>query len=159
MYILNLQLLSLTFVLTGINTSETHTKEWYQIQAVLRVSMGNFLFFAIFALIMIGVKDQNDKRDAWHHGGWIVKMVLWILLVVLMFFLPNVVISVYGKSFFHNYDIKLIVIFCCFSLARVRGELCKPCFKIYVCFTNAIGGPLPEVFLAAFQTIWSEIFE
>ena len=71
---------------------------------------------------MIGVKDQNDKRDAWHHGGWIVKMVLWILLVVLMFFLPNVVISVYGKSFFHNYDIKLIVIFCCFSLARVRGE-------------------------------------
>ena len=32
--ILNLQLLSLTFVLTGINTSETHTKEWYQIQAV-----------------------------------------------------------------------------------------------------------------------------
>ncbi|KAK4587099.1 hypothetical protein RGQ29_024001 [Quercus rubra] len=79
-----------------INTSETHTKEWYQIQAVLRVSMGNFLFFAIFALIMIGVKDQNDKRDAWHHGGWIVKMVLWILLVVLMFFLPNVVISVYG---------------------------------------------------------------
>ncbi|KAK7855736.1 uncharacterized protein LOC111994108 [Quercus suber] len=79
-----------------INTSDTHTKEWYQIQAVLRVSMGNFLFFAIFALIMIGVKDQNDKRDAWHHGGWIVKMVLWILLVVLMFFLPNAVISVYG---------------------------------------------------------------
>ncbi|KAM3707444.1 hypothetical protein ACB098_02G027800 [Castanea mollissima] len=79
-----------------INTSDTQTKEWYQIQAVLRVSMGNFLFFAIFALIMIGVKDQNDKRDAWHHGGWIVKMVLWILLVVLMFFLPNAVISVYG---------------------------------------------------------------
>ncbi|XP_050240393.1 uncharacterized protein LOC126689290 [Quercus robur] len=79
-----------------INTSETHTKGWYEIQAVLRVSMGNFLFFAIFALIMIGVKDQNDKRDAWHHGGWIVKMVLWILLVVLMFFLPNAVISVYG---------------------------------------------------------------
>ncbi|XP_075655633.1 uncharacterized protein LOC142625794 [Castanea sativa] len=79
-----------------INTSDTQTKEWYQIQAVLRVSMGNFLFFAIFALIMIGVKDQNDRRDAWHHGGWIVKMVLWILLVVLMFFLPNAVISVYG---------------------------------------------------------------
>ncbi|KAK9992492.1 hypothetical protein SO802_027477 [Lithocarpus litseifolius] len=79
-----------------INTSDNYTKEWYQIQAVLRVSMGNFLFFAIFALIMIGVKDQNDKRDAWHHGGWIAKMVLWILLVVLMFFLPNAVISVYG---------------------------------------------------------------
>uniref|UniRef100_A0A2N9HC71 Serine incorporator n=1 Tax=Fagus sylvatica TaxID=28930 RepID=A0A2N9HC71_FAGSY len=79
-----------------ISSSDTHTKEWYQIQAVLRVSMGNFLFFAIFALIMIGVKDQNDRRDSWHHGGWIAKMVIWLLLVVLMFFLPNVVISIYG---------------------------------------------------------------
>ncbi|KAA3485471.1 putative serine incorporator [Gossypium australe] len=79
----------------GINSS-TQTKTWYQEQAVLRVSLGNFLFFAILALIMIGVKDQNDRRDSWHHGGWIAKMVIWILLVILMFFLPNVVITVYG---------------------------------------------------------------
>lgn len=83
--------------LPWINTSgTTHSKEWFQIQAVLRVSLGNFLFFAIFALIMIGVKDQNDRRDSWHHGGWIAKMVIWLLLVVLMFFMPDVVISVYG---------------------------------------------------------------
>lgn len=81
--------------LAGINSS-TQTKTWYQEQAVLRVSLGNFLFFAILALIMIGVKDQNDRRDSWHHGGWIAKMVIWILLVILMFFLPNVVITVYG---------------------------------------------------------------
>lgn len=79
-----------------INTSDTNTKEWFQIQAVLRVSLGNFLFFAIFAIIMIGIKDQNDRRDSWHHGGWIAKMIIWLLLVVLMFFLPNVVISIYG---------------------------------------------------------------
>ncbi|EXB95837.1 putative serine incorporator [Morus notabilis] len=79
-----------------ISKSETHTKEWYQIQAVLRVSLGNFLFFAIFALIMIGVKDQNDRRDSWHHGGWIAKMVIWLVLVVLMFFIPDAVISFYG---------------------------------------------------------------
>ncbi|KAG7991491.1 hypothetical protein I3843_02G078600 [Carya illinoinensis] len=79
-----------------INSSGTRTKEWFQVQAVLRVSMGNFLFFAIFALIMIGIKDQNDRRDSWHHGGWIAKMVIWLLLVVLMFFIPNVVISIYG---------------------------------------------------------------
>lgn len=45
---------------------------------------------------MIGVKDQNDRRDSWHHGGWTVKSVVWLLLVVLAFFLPDVVISVYG---------------------------------------------------------------
>ncbi|GMH08390.1 hypothetical protein Nepgr_010230 [Nepenthes gracilis] len=78
-----------------INTS-SHSKEWYQINAVLRVSLGNFLFFAVLALIMIGVKDQNDRRDAWHHGGWIAKMIIWLLLVVLMFFLPNIVIKIYG---------------------------------------------------------------
>ncbi|XP_022761999.1 serine incorporator 3-like isoform X1 [Durio zibethinus] len=81
--------------LPWINTS-THTKAWFQQQAVLRVSLGNFLFFAVLALIMIGVKDQNDRRDSWHHGGWIAKMVIWLLLVILMFFLPNVVITVYG---------------------------------------------------------------
>ncbi|XP_022762001.1 serine incorporator 3-like isoform X2 [Durio zibethinus] len=61
--------------LPWINTS-THTKAWFQQQAVLR--------------------DQNDRRDSWHHGGWIAKMVIWLLLVILMFFLPNVVITVYG---------------------------------------------------------------
>ncbi|KAK2646901.1 hypothetical protein Ddye_022096 [Dipteronia dyeriana] len=79
-----------------INTSDTYTKEWYQTQAVLRVSLGNFLFFAILALIMIRVKYQNDRRDSWHHGGWVAKMVIWLLLVVLMFFLPNEVLTVYG---------------------------------------------------------------
>ncbi|KAF7837226.1 putative serine incorporator [Senna tora] len=79
-----------------ISNSDTHSKEFYQIQAVLRVSLGNFLFFIILALIMIGVKDQNDRRDSWHHSGWIAKMVIWLLLVVLMFFLPDVVISIYG---------------------------------------------------------------
>ncbi|XP_057956826.1 uncharacterized protein LOC131150238 [Malania oleifera] len=79
-----------------ISTSDSHSKAWFQTNAVLRVSLGNFLFFAIFALIMIGVKDQNDRRDSWHHGGWIAKMVIWALLVVLMFFLPNVIISIYG---------------------------------------------------------------
>ncbi|CAE5966316.1 unnamed protein product [Arabidopsis arenosa] len=82
--------------LPWINTSDSFTKEWYQQQAVLRVSFGNFLFFAIYALIMIGVKDQNDRRDSWHHGGWGLKMIAWFLLVVLMFFVPNVIVSIYG---------------------------------------------------------------
>ncbi|KAL6517247.1 hypothetical protein OROHE_017953 [Orobanche hederae] len=81
-----------------INTSDNLSKEWFQMQAVLRVSLGNFLFFGILAVIMIGVKDQNDRRVSWHHGGWIAKMVIWVLLVILMFFLPNAIIAVYGQS-------------------------------------------------------------
>lgn len=80
----------------GINTSDTLSDEWFQMEAVLRVSLGNCLFFTILALMMIGIKDQNDTRDGWHHGGWIFKIVIWALLIILMFFLPNPVISVYG---------------------------------------------------------------
>lgn len=79
-----------------INAPNDATKDWYQMQAVLRVSLGNFLFFGILAIIMIGVKDQNDKRDSIHHGGWMVKMVVWALLIALMFFIPNVIINIYG---------------------------------------------------------------
>ncbi|XP_058082095.1 uncharacterized protein LOC131230274 isoform X2 [Magnolia sinica] len=45
--------------------------------------------------MMIGIKDQNDKRDSWHHGGWIAKIAVWALLIILMFFLPNVVVTIY----------------------------------------------------------------
>lgn len=82
--------------LPWINDSETYSQEWFQTEAVLRVSLGNFLFFAILALIMIGVKDQNDKRDSWQHGGWIAKIIIWALFIILMFFLPNVVTAIYG---------------------------------------------------------------
>ncbi|XP_074589828.1 uncharacterized protein LOC141845675 [Curcuma longa] len=90
-----------------INTfTDAPSKEWFQTNAVLRVSLGNFLFFTVFALLMIGVKDQNDRRDSWHHGGWIAKIIVWIVLIVLMFFLPNIVITIYetlskfGSGFF-----------------------------------------------------------
>uniref|UniRef100_A0A0E0KFK1 Serine incorporator n=1 Tax=Oryza punctata TaxID=4537 RepID=A0A0E0KFK1_ORYPU len=79
-----------------INTFDyTQPDEWFEMNAVVRVSLGNFLFFAIFALMMIGVKDQNDQRDAWHHGGWIAKIVVWVVLIILMFCVPNIVITIY----------------------------------------------------------------
>ncbi|KAD1696706.1 hypothetical protein E3N88_42454 [Mikania micrantha] len=82
--------------ISWINTSDTLSDEWFQAEAVLRVSLGNCLFFTILALLMIGIKDQNDRRDGWHHGGWVFKIVIWALLIFLMFFLPNSVTSVYG---------------------------------------------------------------
>ncbi|CAK9870725.1 unnamed protein product [Sphagnum jensenii] len=80
-----------------INTfTETPSMEWFATQAVLRVSLGNCLFFLAFALIMIGVKDQRDYRDSWHHGGWMAKLIIWCITVILMFFVPNGVANAYG---------------------------------------------------------------
>lgn len=66
---------------------------------------------------MIGVKDQSDRRDSWHHGGWMAKMVIWILLIILAFFLPNVIISIYGQLLIDRFSLRAsFMFFCLFHL-------------------------------------------
>lgn len=78
-------------------------REWFETEAVLRVSLGNFLFFTILSVVMIGVKSQKDPRDSIHHGGWMMKVTCWLLLVIFsMFFVPNEIISFYGKHCFYQ---------------------------------------------------------
>nr|CAB3448180.1 unnamed protein product [Digitaria exilis] len=84
------------FFSAGINHfHKTPDREWFETDAVLRVSLGNFLFFTILAVIMAGIKDQKDPRDKIHHGGWMAKIFSWAFIVFLMFFVPNGVVSVY----------------------------------------------------------------
>jgi hypothetical protein len=72
----------------------------FETDAVLRVSLGNFLFFTILAVIMAGIKDQKDPRDKVHHGGWMDKIFCRVVIVFLMFFVPNSVVSFYGEPLF-----------------------------------------------------------
>ncbi|KAE8655466.1 hypothetical protein F3Y22_tig00117026pilonHSYRG00002 [Hibiscus syriacus] len=46
---------------------KTPDREWFETDAVLRVSLGNFMFFTILSVSMVGVKTQRDPRDAVHH--------------------------------------------------------------------------------------------
>ncbi|XP_062007804.1 uncharacterized protein LOC133724909 isoform X3 [Rosa rugosa] len=72
-------------------------REWFKTEAVLRVSLGNFLFFTILSVVMIGMMSQKDPRDSIHHGGWMMKATYWFLLVIFsLFFKPNGIISFYG---------------------------------------------------------------
>ena len=55
------------------------------------------LFFGLMALAMVGVRYKSDKRDQYlQHGGWFVKIALWMLFNVLAFFLPVGLVSAYG---------------------------------------------------------------
>ncbi|KAI5660369.1 hypothetical protein M9H77_29162 [Catharanthus roseus] len=96
---------------------QTPDREWFETDAVLRVSLGNFLFFTILAIMMIGIKSQKDPRDNLHHGGWMMKIISWCLIVILMFFLPNGIISFYetiskfGSGFFLLVQVVLLLDF------------------------------------------------
>ena len=55
------------------------------------------LFFGLMALAMVGVKYKSDKRDQYlQHGGWFVKVALWVLFNVLPFFFPASFVNGYG---------------------------------------------------------------
>lgn len=70
---------------------------WYGRQAVYRLSLGNFLFFAILAAVLYGVKEKGDKRDKYvHHGNWALKIAVWLVLSVVPFFLPAGMIDAYS---------------------------------------------------------------
>ncbi|PRQ50324.1 putative serine incorporator/TMS membrane protein [Rosa chinensis] len=93
-------------------------REWFETEAVLRVSLGNFLFFTILSVVMIGVKSQKDPRDSIHHGGWMMKVTCWFLLVIFsLFFIPNGIISFYetiakfGSGFFLLVQVVLLLDF------------------------------------------------
>ncbi|KAG2493562.1 hypothetical protein HYH03_008376 [Edaphochlamys debaryana] len=66
-------------------------------QAVYRVSMGNFLFFGLMSLAMLGVKTRGDKRDLYlHHGNPLLKFGLWLLFTALPFLFPTPVLDAYA---------------------------------------------------------------
>lgn len=50
--------------------------------------------------VLVGVKYKSDKRDQYlHHGGWLVKLGLWLLFCAMPFFFPVGLINAYCESF------------------------------------------------------------
>eukprot|EP01026_Neomeris_dumetosa_P027760 TRINITY_DN2253_c0_g1_i3.p3 TRINITY_DN2253_c0_g1~~TRINITY_DN2253_c0_g1_i3.p3 ORF type:complete len:436 (+),score=55.29 TRINITY_DN2253_c0_g1_i3:323-1630(+) len=80
-----------------VDSDEDHGNKWYGVQAVYRISLGNFLFYIILSIVMIGVRYKNDRREQTiHHGGWLLKGIAWLGLNILPFFFPNGMIEAYG---------------------------------------------------------------
>lgn len=76
---------------------EELSEKWYGQQAVYRVSMGNFLFFGLLSLVLLGVKFKSDKRDQYlQHGGWIVKVGLWVGFNIIAFLAPVGLVNAYS---------------------------------------------------------------
>ncbi|KAJ8456651.1 hypothetical protein ONZ51_g11997 [Trametes cubensis] len=61
----------------------------YGVLAVHRICFALALFHFFLGASLIGVKDTKDKRAAIQNGWWGPKVLLWIVLVVVSFFIPN----------------------------------------------------------------------
>ncbi|KAI6155746.1 serine incorporator/TMS membrane protein [Pisolithus tinctorius] len=61
----------------------------YGVLAVHRICFALTLFHAILSFSLIGVNDSKDKRAAIQNGWWGPKVLLWLVLVVVNFFIPN----------------------------------------------------------------------
>ena len=56
------------------------------------------MFFGLMSAVLIGVKYKSDKRDQYlHHGGWLVKLALWLSFCILPFFFPVGLVNAYCK--------------------------------------------------------------
>lgn len=56
------------------------------------------MFFGLMSAVLIGVKYKSDKRDQYlHHGGWLVKLALWLGFCILPFFFPVGLVNAYCK--------------------------------------------------------------
>ncbi|KAF8622553.1 hypothetical protein AX15_006906 [Amanita polypyramis BW_CC] len=61
----------------------------YGVLAIHRICFALALFHCILSALLIGVKDTRDKRAAIQNGWWGPKVLLWIVLIITSFFIPN----------------------------------------------------------------------
>ncbi|CEG75058.1 Putative TMS membrane protein/tumor differentially expressed protein [Rhizopus microsporus] len=71
----------------------------YGVIGVHRVSFALVLFHAILGCLLIGVHDSRQKRAAIQNGWWGPKILAWIILVVVSFFIPSGFFMVWGNYF------------------------------------------------------------
>jgi len=61
----------------------------YGVLAVHRICFALAIFHAILGASLIGVRDTKTQRAAIQNGWWGPKVLVWLLLVLLSFFIPN----------------------------------------------------------------------
>ncbi|THU96337.1 TMS membrane protein/tumor differentially expressed protein [Dendrothele bispora CBS 962.96] len=61
----------------------------YGVLAVHRICFALTLFHALLSFALVGVRDTKDKRAAIQNGWWGPKVLLWLVLIVITFFIPN----------------------------------------------------------------------
>lgn len=101
-------------------------KECHGWVAVHRINFALGLFHLILAFMLLGVRSTRNGRAALQNGFWGPKVVLWVLLVVASFFIPEQFFFVYGTyiAFLCAMLFLLLGLILLVDLAHSWAELC-----------------------------------
>ncbi|KAB8235510.1 Serinc-domain-containing protein [Aspergillus alliaceus] len=101
-------------------------KECHGWVAVHRINFGLGLFHLILAVFLLGVRSSKDGRAVLQNGFWGPKVVLWLALVVVSFFIPQTFFIVYGNyiAFFCAMLFLLLGLILLVDLAHSWAEVC-----------------------------------
>ncbi|KAF2194309.1 TMS membrane protein/tumor differentially expressed protein [Zopfia rhizophila CBS 207.26] len=76
-----------------------HGEQCYGYVAVQRINFALGFFHILMALMLIGVRSSKDGRAPIQNGFWGPKIIGWIVMVILTFFIPNSFFLVWGHYF------------------------------------------------------------
>jgi hypothetical protein len=102
----------------------------YGVLGVHRVSFALILFHAILGCLLIGVHDSRQKRAAIQNGWWGPKILAWILLVVLSFFIPSGFFMVWG-NYFALFGAAIFILFGLVLLVDFAHSWTERCMENY----------------------------
>ena len=74
-------------------------EQCYGYVAVQRINFALGFFHAILAIILLGVRSSKDGRAPIQNGFWGPKIIAWIGLIILTFFIPNKFFIAWGNYF------------------------------------------------------------
>ena len=98
----------------------------YGFFAVQRINFALALFHFCLAFLLLGVKSTKDPRSAIQNGFWGPKIVVWLLLIVITFFIPERFFQVWGNyfAFIGAMLFVLLGLILLVDLAHTWAELC-----------------------------------
>lgn len=76
-----------------------HGEQCYGFVAVQRINFALGFFHVLMALMLVGVRSSKDGRAKIQNGFWAPKIIGWIAMIVLTFFIPNSFFIVWGNYF------------------------------------------------------------
>ncbi|MCJ1486369.1 hypothetical protein MMC06_006546 [Schaereria dolodes] len=101
-------------------------KQCYGYIAVQRINFALGLFHFLLAMLLLGVRSSRDGRAALQNGFWGPKIIVWLVLVVLTFFIPESFFQFWGHyiAFIGAMLFVLLGLILLVDLAHTYAEYC-----------------------------------